>query len=566
MEIGRTYIGRLPGYSGPVFVRRRRKSFANPFGIPSITSIFAPAPMNYQYQNAVVCQPQPSSSVYLSQPPPAYTTRIIEAQQPPPFYGTTSTTTTTHHEPFSTQSPSKYTCASCGRFRSARYHYRHPLAQGETPRSTLCRRCVRQHTSSEEYEDRERARRKKWKQYERYRRRHRRSESSEEWSSSSSQEERRRRRPRYRSSRSIRRSVRSGSGNSTRVYIVRRPAERQEQTSSDDIRIVRRYRSSEESPETLNRRTRSNEELPSILRRPRHRYGPYDGHYSYEDYHSDEEFEDDGWNGRARSRSRSHSRHSIDDSDSVDEDYIRVSTSTYRRRPFGLLDCLSRPRSLSRSRSHSRWGRRGPASFEEESVRISIRSREPSPLRYERHEREYEERLSRSDGFPWGDRSDSMLAQRDIVETRSDNHFDRPSLRHSGYLHDSRRRSLLAPPRRSVRVIRGYSPGLERRVRFARSRSSSSHGERRRYRRSSDDELVQDSDYRYLRGRSPSPMRYESRHHHSVRRDSHHDDFLAPPSESYRYVRRRSRSREHSGSSHGSGNYEARRRLRVRDV
>lgn len=474
-----------------MFVRRRRKSLTNPFGIPSVTSIFALTPMNYQCENAVFCRPRPTPPMYLSQPAPAYTTQIMEPPQLPPIYGTTSTTTTTHHEPYSTKSSSKHTCASCGKFRSARYHYRHPLAQGETPRPTLCHKCVKQHTSSEEFEDRERARRKKWRQRENYRRRHRRSGSSEEWSSSSSQEERRRRR-RYRPSKRSPRhgqSTQSGSRTSTRIYIVRRPADRQERSSSDNIRIVRRYRSTEETPEVIHRHARSNEELPSILRRPRHRYGPYDGHYSYENYHSDEEFDDDGCDGRGRTRSRSHSRHSIDDSHSVDEDYVRVFTSTSRRRPLGLLDRLSQSRSRSRSRSHSRWGRRGSASFEEENVRISIRSREPSPLRYERHEHEYEERISRSDGFPWSNRSDSMLVQRDTVERRSDSHFDRPSLRHSGYMNDSRRRSLFARPGRLARVVRGYSPGLERRVRFARSRSSSSHGEHRRYRRTSDDDF-----------------------------------------------------------------------------
>lgn len=484
MEPGRVYIGRLPNHNRPVFVRRRKHSFLNPFGVPSVTSIYASAPttpMEYQYNTAVVCQPSPPPPVLISQPP----TYMTPAQvvQPPPHaqIGTTITTTTTRSDHQPQQAPSKHTCAACGKFRSARYHYRHPIAPGESPRPTLCRKCVKKHTSSEESEEMERARwRKKDKEREGYRRRQHRSESSEEWSSSSSHEERHRRHQ-YRSlneSRTQRRSTQSGSGASTRIYIIRRPEVKpRPRSSSDNIRIIRRFRSSEEPP--------------GILRHSRNRYSPYDGHYSYEDYHSDEEVEEDPFDSRGRSRTRTLTRRSIDASHSVDEDYVRVSTSTSRRRPLGFLDRLSRSRPRSISRSHSRWGRHGSASFEDESVRISIRSREPSPLHYERHEEEYEERTSRSDMFPWRRQSDSMLVRQDTtLESRRDDYFGRPSITYSGHVYDSRRlggRSLFRP--RSARTVGLYSP--ERRVRFARSRSSSlrrgQHRERRLCRRSSDE-------------------------------------------------------------------------------
>ncbi|KAI4232055.1 MAG: hypothetical protein L6R40_007527 [Gallowayella cf. fulva] len=62
MQPGRVYIGRLPNHSGPVFVRKRRKSFANPFGVPSVTSIFArpqPQTVDYQYTSTAVYRPPP---------------------------------------------------------------------------------------------------------------------------------------------------------------------------------------------------------------------------------------------------------------------------------------------------------------------------------------------------------------------------------------------------------------------------------------------------------------------------------------------------------------------------
>ena len=44
----------------------------------------------------------------------------------------------------------KFKCGVCGRFRSPRYHYNHPIPQGELPKRTVCRRCRDASTESEE--------------------------------------------------------------------------------------------------------------------------------------------------------------------------------------------------------------------------------------------------------------------------------------------------------------------------------------------------------------------------------------------------------------------------------
>ncbi|KAL9637863.1 MAG: hypothetical protein Q9204_001710 [Flavoplaca sp. TL-2023a] len=294
---------------------------------------------------------------------PAPPTQVVQVPQP---VEASTTTVTTTIEP---QAPSKYCCASCGKFRSARYHYRHPLASGETPRPTLCRKCVKQHTSSEEFDDMERAR---WKRRHRESRRPKqRSYSSEEWSSSSSHEERRRHH-RYRSSDESRRhgrSDQSSSGCTTKIYIIRRAEARREQpsNSSEQVRITRR--------------ARTDVDRPRPILRTRHRYGPYDGHYSHEEYREDVEVDDDDYfQPRGRSRSRIFGRQSHEGS--YEDEYVRVSTST-RSRPLSLFDRLTGSRSRSRQSS----------SYDEERVRISIRSREPSPLHFERHVEEHEERL-----------------------------------------------------------------------------------------------------------------------------------------------------------------------------
>lgn len=58
---------------------------------------------------------------------------------------------------FPTAEDLKYKCSVCGRFRSPRYHYRHPIPPGELPRQTVCRRCREEATDSEDsdvYEER----------------------------------------------------------------------------------------------------------------------------------------------------------------------------------------------------------------------------------------------------------------------------------------------------------------------------------------------------------------------------------------------------------------------------
>ncbi|KAL8860139.1 MAG: hypothetical protein Q9178_003403 [Gyalolechia marmorata] len=115
MQSGRVYVGRLPNHSGPVFVRKRRKSFANPFGVPSVTSIYGAqhyAP-DYQCTTTAVYQPPPPPLPYMIPAPPAQVVQV-----PPPADATTTTVTTTV-EPQPPPASSKHSCASCGKFRSA---------------------------------------------------------------------------------------------------------------------------------------------------------------------------------------------------------------------------------------------------------------------------------------------------------------------------------------------------------------------------------------------------------------------------------------------------------------
>ncbi len=47
----------------------------------------------------------------------------------------------------------KYKCGICGRFRSPRFHYKHPIPPGQLPAPTVCRKCRQTGTDSEDTSD-----------------------------------------------------------------------------------------------------------------------------------------------------------------------------------------------------------------------------------------------------------------------------------------------------------------------------------------------------------------------------------------------------------------------------
>ncbi|KIW23012.1 uncharacterized protein PV07_11246 [Cladophialophora immunda] len=52
--------------------------------------------------------------------------------------------------PIVTPADSRYKCEICGRYRSARYHYKHPIQPGQLPGKTICRKCREEATDSED--------------------------------------------------------------------------------------------------------------------------------------------------------------------------------------------------------------------------------------------------------------------------------------------------------------------------------------------------------------------------------------------------------------------------------
>ncbi|KAL8798562.1 MAG: hypothetical protein Q9182_006559 [Xanthomendoza sp. 2 TL-2023] len=340
MRSGRVYVGRLPNHSGPVFVRRRRKSFANPFGVPAITSIIASPerpPIDYQCTTTAVYQPPPPA--YMMQAPTQY---IQPPQYVPQPADTTTTTVTTTVEPQpQPSSSSKYSCASCGKFRSpSTLQVKNSMTLNENVGRRRSRRLATGGVI-----DLTRLR-----------------------------------------SGVVRRVRRSAEG--IAVPGPQTTDEGKEGHLNQLLRPAQGFTSSGGPSSAEGLKSDDDNNIPALQR-------------IREEYHSDVEIEDDdSLEPRGRSRSRSFSRQSLDGSHSYDEDeYVRISTTTARTRPLSLLDRLTGSRSRSSSRTwRARHGERS-VNYEDERVEISIRSREPSPFRHDRHEHEYEERIE--ERSPW---------------------------------------------------------------------------------------------------------------------------------------------------------------------
>ncbi|EXJ88420.1 hypothetical protein A1O1_05350 [Capronia coronata CBS 617.96] len=98
----------------------------------------------------MTAQPQPS----FQQPVPFQSHPSHFAAAPPgtiPIRSQPQGLHATPMPPVITPSDMRYKCDVCGRFRSTRYHYQHPIPTGQLPCKTICRKCREQATDSEDY-------------------------------------------------------------------------------------------------------------------------------------------------------------------------------------------------------------------------------------------------------------------------------------------------------------------------------------------------------------------------------------------------------------------------------
>ena len=225
---GKTYVGILPGHTRPAFVRKRPVDAGRP---PLLLSqVFGSSRRAYSVETPrkpdMFCRPRRrSSNYYYDYATAKYRPKIYVDQSP----GRTITSV-------------QQTCASCGKFRSARWQAQHPLIPGKQVTPGLCGRCRDRHTSSDE----ERHRRRRRCDH----RHHRRCVHTDSTDDSRNSWESRRAAGRHRScSRDYRRRslVRSPSRDKVRIIIANQAGDQicptREVTSSssmEPIRVVRR--------------------------------------------------------------------------------------------------------------------------------------------------------------------------------------------------------------------------------------------------------------------------------------------------------------------------------------
>ena len=225
---GKTYVGILPGHNRPVFVRKPLVDAGRP---PLLLSrIFGSSRRAYSVETLrkpnMFCRPRRSSDYYYDYATAKYRPKVYVDQTP----GRTIMSV-------------QQTCASCGKFRSARWQAQHPLIPGKQVTPGLCGRCRDKHTSSDE----ERPRRRR-KHDHRHHRRCVHTDSTDD-SRNSSWEARQAARRHRSCSRDCRKRnpVRSPSREKVRIIIANqagdriRPAREETRSSSTEpIRIVRR--------------------------------------------------------------------------------------------------------------------------------------------------------------------------------------------------------------------------------------------------------------------------------------------------------------------------------------
>ena len=116
---------------------------------PQVPDIY-PVPHNAELQSRMAPLPPQHFSIphqpqeHLSLRPPPHPSHVLSLPALPPGPRIINPPRLPEANDF------KYKCSICGRIRSPRYHYKHPIAPGELPAENICRSCRKTATDSDE--------------------------------------------------------------------------------------------------------------------------------------------------------------------------------------------------------------------------------------------------------------------------------------------------------------------------------------------------------------------------------------------------------------------------------
>ncbi|KAI9819495.1 MAG: hypothetical protein M1827_006943 [Pycnora praestabilis] len=174
MEPGKIYVEKPPGRTKPVFVRKKPEKIRIGLGFMAEALSGSSKPRSKPEKKEEPLPPQPQYALMQAPPqlqltypgpqpgsapeeqPPQTFTRLTPSLVPsepkpsPPPPPQLSKSDLPEKKPTPPQSVPQHICWSCGKHRSPHYHQRHPIAPGEVPRMTICRKCKRQRTPSPE--------------------------------------------------------------------------------------------------------------------------------------------------------------------------------------------------------------------------------------------------------------------------------------------------------------------------------------------------------------------------------------------------------------------------------
>ena len=442
---GKVYVGVLPGHDRPAFVRKRRSSH---FRLPRL---FDPR-RSYSAERTYRCVVRSPSCyradshlttvhteqpVYVNDPGP----------RPLPHY--------VHLPPYPTSQTGKHTCGACGKFRSPSYCKRHPLADGEQPKPSLCRKCIKGSTESgsddnyAKYRKEQKRRRRQRpsssdERYERYRRERRNRNRKQRPSSGDYSYERFREKERYRGPRRVY-SVDERSSYSDWeqekqprvIYVSRSSSHRNTRSSSGGgPSVVVSYKSSEPRELRRSSRSRSSAEEIRVVRRiierpeKRPRARPSVSERSYRSHYRSVSGSSGGKSVRFRSPLRRYRGHGYDGEMAS---YENRDQNSLRRSSERIRGSLGSPDEIDRGVYFDERRAAGPAHAQHQRRDSGIScSKEPErppsrSVRYvrgsseirdaaSRYKRDEDGRHSSTTSFMSGTRGRSLSADRRALE------------------------------------------------------------------------------------------------------------------------------------------------------